>query len=729
MARGLLSTHDKGTRGVWRSAWAAVLVMALAFAAGCGSDPAGQTKNSGTTIQSLKAKYAASREYDVADKEIVLGQRESTTFKLGTPSGVEYKKWFKGSHAATPFVMFRDPDLHQVERTYTEADTDQDGTLPISPKGLYATDVIWRNEDGTTARNSHGELVRLKLSGDGMWGSREMLYLAQYNDLETGALLKRPLVHIIRIKPAANQIARPSATMQVGDDGNVKISWKPVPGAAGYVVIKSFSLEKAEKPDRNGDVVPQVTGRDMLASTTGTAWSSDERSRIGLQSVSVSAEDLLNDGGTLLEQEHYGDSIDYDLFVVAIDKQSRASLESPHIASRDIVYKIPMSLAIHALRKEHPTAPQTIADIPSTYPVVMADGVVRNFRLQLDADAATPYTNRRNNVDMVKIPYRIVGTDLTGELDVRRSEKDYRQEIAERNKESLATQSTGALSVVTPVETREDIVAKKDSYSDSVPYTDYRVESHSALEAYLGANIAVGKEYLDLKSFPEAADESTLKAAVDAVRDRNPILPRIVSYYYSPTKKIVQLRYDNLAASLAQVKELVGKVSDIRKQIIKEGMTELQKVSAINRYIADHAQYDYEALSKRDETVAVADQQGDNSQEALKAQRELWHAYDYAWEPEGVLLKGKGVCASYAAAFQLLASQSELESVYVTGDAAGGKHAWNYVKIGGQWKVVDPTWNDSATNPDAYLNLSLNDDRYLSTHSPDQFFVTQYHAS
>ena len=55
------------------------------------------------------------------------------------------------------------------------------------------------------------------------------------------------------------------------------------------------------------------------------------------------------------------------------------------------------------------------------------------------------------------------------------------------------------------------------------------------------------------------------------------------------------------------------------------------------------------------------------------------------------------MCEGYANAFQLLALKSGVTSIVVTGTVTnGGGHAWNQVKINGQWKTVDVTWNDGG---------------------------------
>ena len=67
-----------------------------------------------------------------------------------------------------------------------------------------------------------------------------------------------------------------------------------------------------------------------------------------------------------------------------------------------------------------------------------------------------------------------------------------------------------------------------------------------------------------------------------------------------------------------------------------------------------------------------------------------------SYEPYGPLVKGKGVCLGYATAFQLLMDMADIECITVTGAAFMSRenHAWNMVRLNGEWYCVDPTWDD-----------------------------------
>ena len=120
-------------------------------------------------------------------------------------------------------------------------------------------------------------------------------------------------------------------------------------------------------------------------------------------------------------------------------------------------------------------------------------------------------------------------------------------------------------------------------------------------------------------------------------------------------------------------------------------MTDLEKVVAINNYLCDTADYDDAAVTNM--------QKYNNKKYDLK--------YVDSFTPYGVLINKIGVCSSYAGAFKLLADEAGLESVVVTGTTVNNEnHAWNKVKVNGNWVVVDVTNNDKEDLSNTILNIS-----------------------
>jgi len=82
----------------------------------------------------------------------------------------------------------------------------------------------------------------------------------------------------------------------------------------------------------------------------------------------------------------------------------------------------------------------------------------------------------------------------------------------------------------------------------------------------------------------------------------------------------------------------------------------------------------------------------------IKDKAEYDHNGGY-YESDCILVDGKGVCSGYAGALSILCSACGIECISVHGYATaqpikGKEHAWNAVKIGGDWYHIDVTWLD-----------------------------------
>lgn len=67
----------------------------------------------------------------------------------------------------------------------------------------------------------------------------------------------------------------------------------------------------------------------------------------------------------------------------------------------------------------------------------------------------------------------------------------------------------------------------------------------------------------------------------------------------------------------------------------------------------------------------------------------------------GALTTGKTVCAGYTKLYELLCNYFGIDCIAVTSD----DHAWNLVRYGAHWYIVDTTWDDSYDRK-AYFHIS-----------------------
>lgn len=124
-----------------------------------------------------------------------------------------------------------------------------------------------------------------------------------------------------------------------------------------------------------------------------------------------------------------------------------------------------------------------------------------------------------------------------------------------------------------------------------------------------------------------------------------------------------------------------------------------QKAKFVHDYLIEFNSYDYDAFEKGDALDAEADAR-------------VSSAY-------GALVMGEVMCAGYARAFDLVMHELGIESIYVSGTADGGSHAWNLVSLGGNYYHVDLTWDDLDGDPAEirYNYFGLTDEEISVTHT------------
>ena len=109
-------------------------------------------------------------------------------------------------------------------------------------------------------------------------------------------------------------------------------------------------------------------------------------------------------------------------------------------------------------------------------------------------------------------------------------------------------------------------------------------------------------------------------------------------------------------------------------EVVTEGMTDYRKELALHDWLMAHGKYD--ELS-RDNVAHIG--RPDNT------------------NPYGMLVGGYGICLGFATTFQLLMDLAGIECITVIGAAydSTADHAWNMVRLDGEWYCVDVTWNNS----------------------------------
>lgn len=76
-----------------------------------------------------------------------------------------------------------------------------------------------------------------------------------------------------------------------------------------------------------------------------------------------------------------------------------------------------------------------------------------------------------------------------------------------------------------------------------------------------------------------------------------------------------------------------------------------------------------------------------------------------------------GQCMTYAFMMTYALNKLNIKSIYVTGKANGGAHAWNYVNLNNKWYFLDATWDDTSNLARRYFLLGSNS-KYSKGHVP-----------
>ena len=92
-----------------------------------------------------------------------------------------------------------------------------------------------------------------------------------------------------------------------------------------------------------------------------------------------------------------------------------------------------------------------------------------------------------------------------------------------------------------------------------------------------------------------------------------------------------------------------------------------------------------------------------------------------------VFVNHRSVCKGYARAFQYLLMKAGIDSTVINGSADGASHAWNLVKLDGEYYHFDVTWGDpsftSNNNTDDFINYAyfgVTTKEILKTHTIDK---------
>lgn len=174
-------------------------------------------------------------------------------------------------------------------------------------------------------------------------------------------------------------------------------------------------------------------------------------------------------------------------------------------------------------------------------------------------------------------------------------------------------------------------------------------------------------------------------------------------------------------AQLADVRSTLPET--LSKQLTSDLTTDRDKAAAIFYWITHNIAYD---VSLFEDIVA-----GKKGKRARYTQAEIDALYEA--RIARTLKKRKGVCDNYSRLYQRLAELAGLECQLIAGHARGNimaagqlgiSHAWNAVKIDGEWRLLDATWGAGAVNNEMKFNFKFRPAYFLAP--PEAFALNHF---
>lgn len=162
-----------------------------------------------------------------------------------------------------------------------------------------------------------------------------------------------------------------------------------------------------------------------------------------------------------------------------------------------------------------------------------------------------------------------------------------------------------------------------------------------------------------------------------------------------------QPNFAEVDAIAANFDESTSNVEELATQLTAGLESDVEKARVFFMWLAHNVRYD----CKKFHNPKRPHFEG-RTKEAVAEQKKKWRAEQIQ---KTVKLK-KGVCEDYSQLFKAMCDVVGLEAVVIRGNARNfyrpfsGKHsvrhAWNAVKLDGEWQLLEATWGAGTTNPE-----------------------------
>lgn len=671
-------------------------------------------------VQEIIAQYESTGKYEFEkevrlikpDENIIFPTAPQTSWSVGIFDDFENRGTDILGHV--PFEIYSDyalTDYVYSDRIAIKRDSET-GEIKITPT---EETPIYSPEGSRTSP------ITTLYGGKSGWGLLNRFYVVQYHDLGTKKLLEKPRVLTYQVDHSEDVLSAPLVKYGISENGGLELKWQSVEGAASYYIVQvRYRYVKGDK----GWIVNSSAHRIGL--TNKTEWNSLElmdspiTANRDFRDIFMDMDDeklgRLKDSSLSLLNDKKDDDKPKDMSYLVIIAKNRAdfSAMSNPIYHEDVIRNLPYSIALNHWKQKLPYVKNygifyfdKMQNIPTHVPISMCSGRTRMMPIELKLEEV----QQRDifGKPALSIPIQIKGTPFVEKLSLFDYNPATYKEDLQKMQENIRSQAaTGSISDDTTYAEAAELVLKSKVISNTIPEVEDEVFASTALSHFIAANLINQTDILDLAQFPQAGDRSVFSDAYTEARTQNPTAPFVKELVFSSDGSKVEIIYLENDKKVREQKqqEIREKLDAVADKIKTSSNSDLDKLKAINQYLCDNAEYDYPALERLNQRIAQK-RPLDDANEA-----DSFTAY-------GTGVKGIGVCASYANSFNYLARKVGLESIVVTGNINGLAdlgHAWNAVKLNGEWKYFDTTFNDTSGDKDLYFNLDKDDPILTETH-------------
>ncbi|PMC03357.1 hypothetical protein CJ226_11070 [Microbacterium sp. UMB0228] len=529
-----------------------------------------------------------------------------------------------------------------------------------------------------------------------MWTEMARYYVVQRFDKD-GKKLDIPIVHTIEAADEEDVLHDPiELRTSVGEaPGSVKLSWDEPKGMSEdftYYLIKTRASDYLVDGEYTGE---KTVWPEVIAETTETSWES--KAVLDYEEKSVANRELALYTYDSADELNFGSASGLevvrskaDLAVIAVsdDLSERTRMSLKEV--KDEIGSFPYEKAYWQARDLFPVDAGDLTTLPTWYPVTTLNGDTAKMGVRIDVDAIEVkyedfwYLDGRG-AWYASMPFSVLGTKMRDNITAVMPDGVSQEEWLAQSIANAQAYNHRAETEVLP--TGDDTIAQDptmslDAFAEmkpvaEVPDSEYDVYGSNEFSTFLAGHMVAGTRLIDMTKFVETPGyPSPDEAIYEAIRQNPMVRVSVDDYRLSGNNLYVNYR--------STAKEDQSQVNDLADEAISaaiaEGMSDTEKVTAINKWIVENMEYDYEALAGIESTFGRLIEDNQRYSDA-----------------RGGLIDKRVICGGYADTFNLLARKAGLESIYVSGIIAdsGSGHAWNHVKVDGVWKAVDTTWNDT----------------------------------